>query len=70
MAEKPPKNGKESLQRLVKHRNIVFLWLGGVLNTGRILSENGRPEIFSENGTVGISDRLSNLSDLSFHLNT
>ena len=30
--------------------NIIFLWLGRVSNTGRILSENGRPEIFTENG--------------------
>ena len=28
--------------------NIIFLWLGRVSKTGRILSENGRPEIFTE----------------------
>ena len=30
--------------------NIIFLWLGRVSNTRRILSENRRPEIFTENG--------------------
>ena len=30
--------------------NIIFLCLGRVSNNGRILSENGRPEIFTENG--------------------
>ena len=29
--------------------NIIFLWLGRVSKTRRILSENGRPEIFTKN---------------------
>ena len=29
--------------------NIIFLWLGRVSKTRRILSENGRLEIFTEN---------------------
>ena len=29
--------------------NIIFLWLGRVSKTRRILSENGRPEILTEN---------------------
>ena len=56
------KNGRETtekqlkrqridvLKRLVKQKNI-FLWLGRVSKTRRILSrENGRPKIFSKNG--------------------
>ena len=29
--------------------NIIFFWLGRVSKTGRILSENERPQIFAEN---------------------
>ena len=49
MAEKPQKKGKEVLKRLVKQRKEK------VSETGRILSENGRLEIFAKNGRVGIS---------------
>ena len=42
-------------QKLNKE-NIIFLWLGRVSKTRRILSENGRPEMFSKNGRVGISE--------------
>ena len=45
MAEKLQKKGKEVLKRLVKQRN------GKVSKTARILSENGRLEIFAENGS-------------------
>ena len=44
MAEKPQKKGKEVLKRLVKQRK------GKVSKTGRILSKNGRLEIFAKNG--------------------
>ena len=33
----------------MNEENIIFLWLGRVSKTGRILSENQRPEIFTEN---------------------
>ena len=45
MAEKLQKKGKEVLKRLVKQRK------GKVSKTARILSENGRLEIFAENGS-------------------
>ena len=44
MAEKPQKKGKEVLKRLVKQRK------GKVSKTRRILSKNGRLEIFAKNG--------------------
>ena len=43
MPEKPHKRGKEVLKRLVKQRE------GKVSKTRRILSENGRLEIFAKN---------------------
>ena len=52
------KNGwetTEKCQRIVLKKdwlnkeNIIFLWLGRVSKTGRILCENERPEIFAEN---------------------
>ena len=33
----------------LNEENIIFLWLGRVSKTGRILSENHRPEIFAKN---------------------
>ena len=45
MAEKLQKKGKEVLKRLVKQRK------GKVSKTARILSENGRLEIFAKNGS-------------------
>ena len=48
------KHGKTAKNRAKKDwlnkENIIFLWLGRVSNTRRILSENGWPEIFTENG--------------------
>ena len=32
----------------LNEENIIFLWLGRVSKTGRILSENERPEIFAK----------------------
>ena len=50
MAEKTQKNGKESCKKYwLNKENIIFLWLGRVSKTRRILSENGRLEIFTEN---------------------
>ena len=33
----------------MEKENITFLWAGRVSKARRILSENGRPEIFAEN---------------------
>ena len=44
MAEKPQKKGKQVPKRLGKQRK------GKVSKTRRILSENGRLEIFAKNG--------------------
>ena len=45
---------KTAKNRAIKDRlniqNIIFLWLGRVSKTGRILCESGRAEIFTENG--------------------
>ena len=43
------------LKRFKQRKKIIFLWTGRVSNTRRILSENGRSEIFSKNGRVGTS---------------
>ena len=52
IAAKPQKNGNESGQiRQVEQIKHIFLWLGRVSKTGRILSEKGRPEIFAANGS-------------------
>jgi len=41
MAERPQRNSKKHAKRLVKEKN------GRVSQTGRILNENGGPEIFA-----------------------
>ena len=49
ITEKLLQRQKIVLKRLVNQKNI-FLWLGRVSKTRRILSEIGRPEIISKNG--------------------
>ena len=58
MAEKLQKKGKEVLKRLVKQRK------GKVSKTTRILSENGRLEIFAKNGSF--LTKMGGLEPLAF----
>ena len=52
MAEKPHRKtaNYRAKNDWLNKENITFLWLGGVSQNERILSENGRLEIFAENG--------------------
>ena len=55
MAEKPQKKTAKTAKNCAKKHwlnkvNNIFPWLGRVSKTVRMLSENGRPEMFSING--------------------
>ena len=41
---------KNSAKKDWLNKENIFLWLGRVSKTGRILSENGRLEIFTKSG--------------------
>ena len=66
MAEKPLKNAKELCWKdWLNKENIIFLWLGRVSKTRRILSENGSLEFIAKNGRFPAkTERLGSLLHL------
>ena len=81
MAEKPQKNSQKQQRIVLKFKdwlnkeNIVLFWLGRISKFTRILSENGRPEMFFKNGRflpkMGVLESpqfiLTTISVITFH---